>query len=80
MCEKCWATDGDKVRRPVRLADFMVVGANLLYNLAQVAETATGEILELAMYHANRKTEEARAWENFSQDLEKIEEDTDGAS
>ena len=75
--------DDNKVRRPVRLADFLVVGANFIYNCAQVLETATGEILELAMYHANRKTEEAKAWENFSQDLEtdleKLQEDTDGA-
>lgn len=71
--------DGNKVRRPVRLADFMVVGANFFYNIAQVIETATGEILELAMYHANRKTEEAKAWEEFSQDLETLKEDTDGA-
>lgn len=79
MCERCWTMDDNKVRRPVRLADFLVVGANLMYNLAQVLETATGEILELSMYHANRKTEEAKAWESFSQDLETMKEDTDGA-
>ena len=79
MCERCWTMDDKKVRRPVRLADFLVVGANFMYNISQVVETAMGEILELSMYHANRKTEEARAWESFSQDLEKIEGDTDGA-
>ena len=79
MCERCWTMDDNKVRRPVRLADFMVVGANFLYNIAQVLETATGELLELSMYHANRKTEEAKAWESFSQDLETLKEDTDGA-
>jgi hypothetical protein len=34
--------------------------------------------MEIAVYNANRNSEVNRAWEQFSNDLEKIEEDTDG--
>ena len=71
--------DDDKVRRPIRLADFAVVAAGLAYNVAQAVEVAFSELLEIATYNAIRKSEEARVWSNISQDLETLSEDTDGA-
>jgi hypothetical protein len=32
------------------------------------------EILDLAVYNANRKTKVSRAWEQFTSDLEKMED------
>lgn len=69
----------DKVRRPVRFADFIVIGAELTYNLMQVLTAATEDLLELSIYNANRKTELNKVWEDFATDLETIQEDTDGA-
>jgi hypothetical protein len=71
--------DDKKVRRPVRFADFVVIGAELTYNLMQVLTAATEDLLELSIYNANRKTELNKAWEEFATDLETIQEDTDGA-
>jgi hypothetical protein len=34
--------------------------------------------MEIAVYNANRNSEVSKVWEKFSNDLEKIEEDTDG--
>ena len=61
----------DKVRRPVRLADFLVVGAGFLHNLTSAIDVLTEELMQLSIYNANR--------EKFSTDLESITEDDDGA-
>jgi hypothetical protein len=71
--------DSNKVRRPVRLADFLVVGAELAFNMLQVFTAAAEDLLELSVYNANRTTELNKAWEDFATDLETIQEDTDGA-
>lgn len=68
-----------KVRRPVRFADFLVVLAEFNYNLLQVLKSTAEDLLELSIYHANRETELNKVWEDFSTDLETIQEDTDGA-
>ena len=71
--------DDNKVRRPVRFADFVVIGTELAFNVMQVLTAATESLMELSIYNANRKTELNRAWEEFATDLETIQEDTDGA-
>lgn len=69
----------NKVRRPVRFADFLVIGAEVFYNMMQVFTAATEDLLELSIYNANRTTELNKVWEDFATDLETIQEDTDGA-
>jgi hypothetical protein len=69
----------NKVRRPVRFADFLVVLTELAFNIMQVFTAAAEDLLELSVYNANRKTELNKAWEDFATDLETIQEDTDGA-
>ena len=69
----------DNVRRPVRLADFFVVGAGFLHNIASSFDVLTEELMELAIYNANRETELNNIWEKFSSDLETIQEDDNGA-
>ena len=69
----------NKVRRPVRFADFLVVLAELAFNMMQVFTGLAESLMELSIYNANRKTELNKAWEDFATDLETIQEDTDGA-
>ena len=71
--------DESKVRRPVRLADFLVAGAGLLHNLTSALDVFTEEIMQIVIYNANRETELNNVWSQFSADLEKITEDDDGA-
>ena len=70
--------DDDFIPRPVRRSDFTVIFAGLVHNLASSFHTFTEEILEISIYHANQKTKTMQAWEDMSQDLEKIQEETDG--
>jgi hypothetical protein len=69
----------NKVRRPVHPADFLVVLTEFIYNILQVFTGLAESLMELSIYNANRKTELNKVWEDFSTDLETIQEDTDGA-
>ena len=68
----------DRVPRPVRPTDLLVVFAGAAYNLAQVLETFFSELLELTIYHSNQKTKTMQAWEEMTTDLEQLQEGTDG--
>jgi hypothetical protein len=68
----------NKVPRPVRFTDFVVIFTGALYNLFQVFEVFFSEIHELSIYHSNQKTKTMQAWEDMSTDLEKLQGDTDG--
>lgn len=68
----------NKISRPVRFSDFLVIFAGFMYNITQTVEAFASEIYELSIYHANQKTDELKVWEKFSQDLETIQEETDG--
>ena len=78
MCERC-RMENDRVRRPVRLADFLVIGAGFLHNLTSALDVLTEELMQLSIYNANRETELNNVWSDFSTELEKITEDEDGA-
>lgn len=69
----------NKVRRPVRPADFLVIFTELIFNMTQVFAGVAESLMELSIYNANRKTELNKVWEDFATDLETIQEDTDGA-
>lgn len=71
--------DKDNVPRPVHLADFLVVVTGLLNNIAQSITVFTEELLELSVYNANRESKVNKVWSDFANDLEKIQEETDGA-
>lgn len=72
-----WVSN-DKIPRPVRLSDFLVILTGFIHNIAQTFEAMTGELMELSIYHSNQKTETIRAWEDMTADLEKLGEETDG--
>lgn len=66
------------VPRPIHFADFLVVLTGFVHNLASSVQTFTEEIMEIAIYNANRNSKVNKAWEQFANDLEKIQEETDG--
>ena len=68
----------EKLPRPVRPTDFIVILAGFMYNLTQTVEAFASELYELSIYHANQKSATIKVWEEFSQDLETIQEETDG--
>ena len=62
------------VPRSIRFADVFVVFAGFLHNLITAFHVLSDEILELAKYNAIRKTEVNQAWEQFTTDLETMED------
>jgi hypothetical protein len=66
--------DDDNVPRSVRLADLLVVFSALLHNIVSSFQAFTEELLELSVYNANRETKVSKAWQQFTQDLEKMED------
>jgi hypothetical protein len=66
------------VPRPVHSADFLVALSGLVHNIASSVQTFTEELMEIAIYNANRNSKVNKVWEQFSNDLETIEEETDG--
>jgi hypothetical protein len=67
--------NNNKIRRPIRPSDFVVILAETAYNLSQVASGFFESLYELSIYHSNQKTETNQAWEQMAQDLETLEED-----
>jgi hypothetical protein len=67
--------DHNKIRRPIRPSDFLVILTETVYNLSQVATGFFESLYELSIYHSNQKTETNQAWEQMAQDLETLEED-----
>ena len=64
----------DDVPRSVRLADLLVVIASLFHNIISSIHAFTEDLIDLAVYNANRETKISRAWEQFTADLEKMED------
>jgi hypothetical protein len=64
----------DYIPRSIRLADTFVVLAGFFHNIVSAFHILAEEILDLATYNAIRKTQVSKAWEEFSQDLEKMED------
>ena len=64
----------DDVPRSITLADFLVVIVSFVTNIIRSFEALATDILDVAVYNANRKTKVSRAWEQFTQDLEKMED------
>jgi len=67
--------DNNRIRRPIRSSDFLVIATETAYNLSQVATGFFESLYELSIYYSNQKTETNQAWEQMAQDLEALEED-----
>jgi hypothetical protein len=70
--------NNNEIPRSVHFADFLVVLSGLLHNIISALHAFTEEVMELAVYNANRTSKVNKAWEQFTNDLETIQEDTDG--
>ena len=68
----------DEVPRPVRPTDGLVIFAEFIYNICQVVTNLAESLMELSIYHSNRETKVNKIWDEFAQDLETIQEDTNG--
>ena len=68
----------DEVPRPVRPTDALVIVAEFFYNICQVITNLAESLMELSIYHSNRETKVNKIWDDFAQDLETIQEDTNG--
>jgi hypothetical protein len=66
------------VPRPVRPTDALVIATEFVFNLSQVFTALAESIYELSIYHSNRETKVNKIWDDFAQDLETIQEDTNG--
>ncbi|NDD84504.1 hypothetical protein EBZ38_09580 [bacterium] len=64
----------DYVPRSITLADFLVVISGFAVNVLRAFEMLASELLDLAVYNANRKTKVSKVWEQFASDLEKMED------
>jgi hypothetical protein len=68
----------NEVPRPVRPTDALVIITEFIYNICQVITTLAESLMELSIYHSNRETKVNKIWDEFAQDLETIQEDTNG--
>ena len=68
----------NEVPRPVRPTDALVIVAEFIYNLCQVITNLAESLMELSIYHSNRETKVNKIWDEFANDLETIQEDTNG--
>lgn len=64
----------DFVPRSVTLADFFVVISGFFVNIVRAVEMLASELLDLAVYNANRTSKVSKVWEQFTSDLEKMED------
>ena len=64
--------------RSVHFADFLVIFAGLFHNIFSAIHAFTEELMEIAVYNANRNSDINKVWEEFSNDLETMEEESDG--
>ena len=62
------------VPRSITLSDFLVIVSGFFLNIVRSVEMLASELLDLAVYNANRKTKVSRVWEQFTSDLEKMED------
>jgi hypothetical protein len=67
--------NNNDIPRSVRLADVLVIFSALLHNIVSSFQAFTEELLDLSVYNANRESKVSRAWQQFTQDLETMEEE-----
>jgi hypothetical protein len=65
----------ENINRPVRSSDFFVIISGFFLNLIATLETLADDLHQLAVYHSTQKSQEARVWSEFTQNLETLKED-----
>ena len=64
----------DDIPRSIQFSDFILVFAGFFHNLVSALHTLTDELLELATYNAIRDNHVKKVWQDFTEDLEKMED------
>jgi hypothetical protein len=67
--------DDNDLKRPVRPSDYLVIISGFFLNLMAVFETLADDLHQLAIYHSTQKSQEAKVWSEFTQDLETLKEE-----
>lgn len=65
----------DDLQRPVRRSDFLVVISGFFLNLIAAVESLAEDLHHMSIYYTNQKSQEAKVWQEFTQDLETLKED-----
>jgi hypothetical protein len=65
----------NNLQRPVRSSDFFVIISGFFLNLIATLETLAEDLHQLSIYHSTQKSQEAKVWQEFTQDLETLKED-----
>jgi hypothetical protein len=68
----------DDLQRPVRSSDFLVVVTGFALNLISAFEALAEDLHNMSIYNSQQKSQEAKVWQQFAQDLETIKENKDG--
>jgi hypothetical protein len=68
----------DDLQRPVRSSDFFVIISGFFLNLISAFEALAEDLHHMSIYYTNQKSQEAKVWQEFAQDLETIKENNDG--
>jgi hypothetical protein len=64
----------DDIPRSIQLSDFILIFTGFFHNLVSALHTLTDELLELATYNAIRDNHVKKVWQDFTEDLEKMED------
>jgi hypothetical protein len=59
----------------VRSSDFLVIISGFFLNLKATIETLAEDLHQLSIYHSTQKSQEAKVWQEFTQNLETLKED-----
>lgn len=65
----------NNLQRPVRSSDFLVIISGFFLNLIATIETLAEDLHQLSIYHSTQKNQEAKVWQEFTQNLETLKED-----
>jgi hypothetical protein len=65
----------NNLQRPVRSSDFFVIISGFFLNLIATLETLAEDLHQLSIYHSTQKSQEAKVWQEFTQNLETLKED-----
>lgn len=69
-----------KIQRPIRPVDFIIIVLDLLNNIIESFLILIKQLEEIAIYYSGRENKINEVWEDFTADLEKLQEDNDGTA
>ena len=67
-----------KIQRPIRPVDFLIIFLDLFHNIVESILILIKQLNEVAIYYSGRESQINKIWEDFTADLETIQEDDNG--